>query len=306
MIKNLAAKVLPNAFGASTAVVCHDAGAANIIQAWMLEWPLHAWRPFMTGPAAQSWMHLSSTGANFTDLSMALNDAAVLVSGTGWASDIEHRARKMAKSRGIYNIAVLDHWVNYPDRFVRQGETVLPDEIFVTDGYAKRKAEECFPDVPVCLHENLYLAVQLRELSQLTDDAQDVLYLLEPIRADWPRNAAGEFEALDYFIMHWPKLGIPSDATLRLRAHPSDPPGKYAKWMAEHDDLNVVLDDGPSLALALSQARWVVGCETAAMTIALAAGFTVISSLPPWAPPCRLPHEGIVHLNQLQTSRNNT
>lgn len=292
--------------GAATAVVCHDAGAANIIQAYMSAYPLHIWQPYMLGPAAKSWMSLGLPTQAFESLESSLHGVSVLVSGTSWADDIEHTARKLARERGIHNIAVLDHWVNYPDRFVRQGETVLPDEIFVTDEYARQQAEKCFPSLPISLHENLYLAGQLRELSQLTADAVEVLYLLEPIRADWPRNAAGEFEALDYFIMHWPKLGIPSDATLRLRPHPSDPPDKYARWMAEHDDLNVVLDDCPSLALALSQARWVAGCETAAMTIALAAGFTVISSLPPWASPCHLPHDGIVHLNKLHTSRNHT
>lgn len=290
---------LPSGLGSPTAVVCHDAGAANIIQAWMVEWPEHAWRPVMVGPAARSWMYLNSSIATFQDLESALNGAGTLISGTGWASDIEHQARKLAREKGVHNIAVLDHWVNYADRFVRYGEVVLPDELFVTDEYARREAERCFPGLAVSVHENLYLTVQLRELSQLTKNAQEVLYLLEPIRAQWPRNVAGEFEALDYFIMHWDKLSIPGDATLRLRPHPSDPLGKYAEWIAAHGDLKVVLDGSPSLAHALARARWVAGCETNAMTIALAAGRTVISTLPPWAPSCRLPHEGIVRLSEM-------
>ena len=120
------------------------------------------------------------------------------------------------------------------------------------------------------------------------------MYPFEPIRAHWPRNASGEFEALDYFIMNWPKFGIPGDATLRLRPHPLDPSGKYAEWIAADGDLNVVLDDSPSLAMTLEQAYCVASCETPAMTIAVAAGRTVISSLAPWAPPCRLPQKGLL------------
>lgn len=290
---------LLDVLGSTTAVVCHDAGAANIIQAWMAAWSEHDWRPFMAGPAAQSWINLRPSVANFPSLESALDGADVLLSGTGWASDLEHRARKLAGASGIRNIAVLDHWVNYSARFIRHGETVLPDEIVVTDEYARREAERCFPCLPVSVYDNLYLVEQLRELSEQGSDTNEVLYLLEPIRADWPRHGAGEFEALDFFVAHRERLGIPMDAPLRLRPHPSDPPGKYAEWLDSHSDMDVRLDDSPSLARALARARWVAGCETNAMTIALAAGRTVISSLPPWAPPCRLPHEGIIHLNRM-------
>jgi hypothetical protein len=40
-----------------------------------------------------------------------------------------------------------------------------------------------------------------------------------------------------------------------------------------------------------------VGCESMALVVALAAGREVFSSLPPWAPPCRLPHAGVRRLH---------
>ncbi|MFM7531273.1 MAG: hypothetical protein ACKO5J_02040, partial [Rubrivivax sp.] len=80
-------------------------------------------------------------------------------------------------------------------------------------------------------------------------------------------------------------------ARLRLRPHPSDAPGKYDGWLARRP--GTLLDTHPTVAPALSRARWVVGCESHALTVALACGREVYSSLPPWAPPCRLPHAGI-------------
>ena len=287
--------------GSTTAVVCHDAGAANIIQAWVAAWPNHAWRPFMAGPAAETWKSRQLPIAILPSLESALDGAEVLLSGTGWATELEHSARKIASAKRVRNIAVLDHWVNYTSRFVRGIETMLPDEIVVTDVYAQCEAERCFPELAVSVYENFYVTEQINELSRLGGAMSEILYLLEPIRADWPRHSTGEFEALDFFVAHRQRLGIPIDTPLRLRPHPSDPPGKYAGWISEHGCLNVVLDDSPSLAIALAQARWVVGCETAAMVIALAAGRTVISSLPPWAPPCRLPHDGIIHLREWHT-----
>ncbi len=263
--------------------------------------PSHDWRPAMFGPAARSWHELGLATPSFPDVESALDGAAVLLSGTGWSSDVEHQARKLASAKGIPNVAVLDHWVNYKERFLRDGELVLPDEIYVTDEYALSEARKTFPSISIRQHENLYIAKQLSELVRLKGKAEEVLYLLEPIRSDWPRHEAGEFEALKYFLEHWDRLMIPSDATLRLRPHPSESPNKYIEWLAYNPSQNrrIVIDENRSLANAMAHARWVVGCETNAMVVALYAGCKVISTLPPWAPRCRLPHLGIVHLRDI-------
>lgn len=292
-------KSLSTALGSTTAVICHDAGSANIIQAWITAMPEHDWRPFMGGPAATSWDQLGLGAELNPTIDSALAEADCLLSGTGWESDLEHIGRLAARQLGIRNIAVLDHWVNYPDRFRRQGDLILPDEIFVTDNYAKHEAASCFPNLPVRVYENLYLKNQLRRIDKVNRETEDVLYLLEPIRAGWPRRIAGEIEALEFFIERWKKLGIPKQALMRLRPHPSDPEGKYDEWLESHSDMNVQLDDSTTLAESLNRSRWVAGCETFALTIALAAGRTVISTLPPWAPACRIPQEGIIHLCKL-------
>ena len=56
------------------------------------------------------------------------------------------------------------------------------------------------------------------------------------------------------------------------------------------------MDNSPSLALSISKAKWVAGCESYALVVALASGRNVYCALPPWAPTCRLPHPGITHL----------
>jgi hypothetical protein len=92
-------------------------------------------------------------------------------------------------------------------------------------------------------------------------------------------------------MQHRVWLGISPTTPLRLRPHPSDPAGKYDHWLAHHP--GVVLDRHASLAQAMNSARWVVGCESYALVVALAAGREVWSSLPPWAPACRLPQAGV-------------
>ena len=81
----------------------------------------------------------------------------MLISGTGWQSDLEHRARLLAHQLGIPSIAVLDHWSNYCERFRREGVEVLPDALWVADEEAAALATAAFPNVPVVQLPNHWL-----------------------------------------------------------------------------------------------------------------------------------------------------
>lgn len=303
------------------AVACHDAGACNVILPWLRR-PDLSLRPVVAGPAARLFAGFARLGGRIAGraieppdaaatpdeaLHRALDGAAMLLSGTGWASDLEHRARQLARARGVFSAAVIDHWVNYPMRFERAGEVVWPDEFWVTDESALAIAQRSFPGAVVRCFDNLYLRAEAAAVAPLPPAAAaQVLYVLEPMRSDWGRGLPGEIQALDHFVGQRARIGVPPWAPIRLRPHPSDPPGKYDAWIARRraDDpaLDVALDRHASLAGALGAATWVAGCESFALVVALAAGRRVCSSLPPWAPACRLPHAGIVRLGASATA----
>ena len=303
-------------------IVAHDAGAANHIFAWLGdEKPVLC----LEGPARALWLDRIRKGDpvtvpetlffpgqntepyifNETKLTEAISRSATVITGTGWESNLEHDARKLARDRGIRSIAVIDHWVNYLDRFVRNGEQVLPDEIWVSDGYAARIARLTFPTVKVVQQPNSYLEGLVSEVRcckplTLVEATNRVLYLLEPIRHLWGElNKPGELLALDYFMAERHRARIPLQAEIRLRPHPSDPPGKYQDWLSRHANSRVKLDPSASLAESLIWSNIVVGCQTYAMVVALACGRIVISSIPPWAPKCILPQREIRHLADL-------
>lgn len=279
------------------AVVCHDAGAANLVLAWLAADETRP-RALMCGPAKHLWAERFGDAPTLDEIAQALDGAAALLSGTGWASDLEHEARREARARGLRSVAVIDHWVNYPQRFQRHGETVWPDEFWVTDEDALAEARRCFPEATIRLQPNLWLREQLARIAPppAATRAPEVLYLLEPARDDWGRGTPGEFQALDYFIEECGTLGL-GDATLVLRPHPSDPPGKYDAWLARHGS-RACLDVSRSLAEAIGRCAWVAGMESNAMVVALAARRRVVCTLPPWAPPCRLPQRGLIHLKE--------
>ncbi|MBK6637162.1 MAG: hypothetical protein IPG34_05445 [Rhodocyclaceae bacterium] len=290
-------------------VACHDAGAANLIAAWLREWPGEI-RLCLAGPAVELWRRLEPE-VELLPLDRALAGAAMLLSGTGWASEHEHAARRQAQSRGIRSIAAVDHWANYRDRFIRHGELILPNELWVADAYAQAEAQRCFPGMQVRQLPNLYLQDLVDEVAASkpvtpAEKPARVLYVLEPIRHDWGAAErhdvrSGELQAFEYFLSYLEGVGA-ADAHLVLRPHPSDPTGKYDDWFFRFADLNLEIDGGTPLARQIASADWVVGCESFALVAALEAGRLVFSSLPPWAPPCSLPHRELRHVHHLQES----
>jgi hypothetical protein len=286
------------------AVAAHDAGAANLIIGWLRGRRDLDVRPCLTGPAVNLWTAAFGK-SQILPLTEALRDASTLLSGTSYASDLEHQARALAKAHGIHSIGVIDHWVNYPDRFLRAGSQVLPDEIWVADEDALSIALDFFPETTVQLQPNLYLADQVSQVlaagrEPYSETLRRVLYALEPIRHAWAADGpAGEFQALDYFIRNAWQLGLDGTTEIRLRPHPSDPPGKYDAWLARYSSWNLRIDQTASLAKSIAWSDTVVGCETYAMVVGLASGRCVVSSLPPHAPRCRLPQKAIIHLRDL-------
>jgi len=300
------------------AVCAHDAGAASHMVAWLA--PLQPQlRLFLAGPAEQLFRaRLGVATGSFPTLEEALAGAQVLISGTGWASDLEHQARRLARQRGIPSVAVLDHWLNYRERFQREGDEQLPDALWVADAEAAALATAVFPNVPVLQLPNHWLeglcstvqTLRSKTNPQLRRPARRLLYLLEPIRVPWSQgpggaSEAGEIQGLRYWLQQLPHLieqgwVAPQHKleALALRPHPSEPVGKYDDLIAEAAaSWPIQLDRAPALAEALAWADAAFGCETQALVAAMACNLPAFSTVPPWAPPCRLPHTALHRLS---------
>lgn len=296
------------------ALACHDAGAANHIFSWMeADYALQPgatshWRLLADGPAAKLWTDYGLPEVCLChSIDELLDGAQVLVSGTGWASSLEYSAILRSRRLGIHAIAVIDHWINYRTRFQRDHVEILPDEIWVSDADARDIASREFGDIKISLMPNHYLEKIVRNIrayGRANDNSKNILYVLEPIRGAWGgEGGGGEFEALDYFIRNISALGLGECPTIRLRPHPSDPAGKYDQWIREQKGRNISLDNSPTLAESLAWSDTVVGCQTYAIVVALAAGRKVFSSIPPGAPSCVLPQEEIIKLSEIALSK---
>jgi len=293
-------KLFTSDFTGVLAIVCHDAGATNLILPWLRACSENKLHVIMQGPAKQLWESAYPNISIFNNLHRALKGADKILTGTGWESNIEHDARQYAQENGIYSIAVIDHWVNYKERFTRDDKIILPEELWVVDEYALHEAKKIFPQKKIKLRPNIYLKEQVNFIKKCKRlSPLEILYVCEPIRNNWRREIEGEFQALEFFINNLHKLNLPKDSSIRLRPHPSDPPGKYDDWIGKNHHLKIFLDDNLTLGESIGRATWVVGCESFALVLALESDRKVISSLPPWAPQCRLPQKDIMHLKDI-------
>ena len=110
----------------------------------------------------------------------------------------------------------------------------------------------------------------------------------------------GEFVAAGYFLSNMGVLGVvPEQVQIRLRPHPSDVSGKYDEVVYNHPSINISVSKDSLLAEEIAWADLVVGCNSFALAVAITSGVPTMSVLPPQAPPCVLPHEGIQHLSDL-------
>ena len=146
-----------------------------------------------------------------------------------------------------------------------------------------------------------YLESQIADIGSPSTPEQ-VLFLMEPVREQWgdihtgqsDSLKPGEFSAFEFFLTALKKTDA-NVGDIVIRPHPSDPPGKY-DTLTECVDFRVSVNTEESLSHAISEATYVVGLNSYAMVVALAAGRKVYCALPPNAPACVLPHAGIFDL----------
>jgi hypothetical protein len=286
-------------------VVSHDAGGAEIISSYIRQEGLECLY-VLDGPAIKIFNRKLGKLKN-NKLEDVIDNVDWILCGTGWQSDLEWDAINLAKKSNIKSIAYLDHWVNYPARFIRHGITCLPNEIWVGDKYSEKIARNTFPEVTIKLEDNVYFKDVKREIVAIGRSGNEIrtrvraLYVCEPIREHALSEYGDEYywgyveeDALRYFLDNIQLLNE-SVESLLVRPHPSDSIDKYDGIISEYD-LPISRGGDKTLFEEVAESDIVVGCESMAMVIGLLAGKRVVSCIPPEGKECELPQPEIEYL----------
>lgn len=291
-------------------IVSHDTGGAEILASYVAQRRLDCLF-VLEGPARKVFeRRVGSVGLSSLEEVVAKCDW--LLCGTSWQSDLEWEALGMGHLHGKRTVAFLDHWGHYRERFIRQGQEHLPDEIWVGDTLAEARAREYFPDSRISLVPNPYfedlkrdLAAAKRPQGVAPARGLNVLFVSEPLREHGLRGYGDELhwgyteeEALRYFLSNLHVLGG-AIGRIAIRPHPSEPLHKY-DWVKQEYKLPIVNGGIRTLLEEIMESDVVVGFESMAMVVGLLAGKRVMSCIPPGGEPCALPQPGIEHLQRLE------
>ena len=215
------------------AVVAHDAGGAELLSSYVRQHSLYS-HFVLEGPAIAIFERKLGP-LQLVDLQWAIANSDELICSTSWQSDLEVNAISQAKSAHKKSVAILDHWLNYKERFERNGITTRPNQILVCDETANKLAIDFFPDIEITQVDNPYLldvAVEFRQYYNdnpiLAKRGCRVLYLGENISdhamaryGDSMYFGYSEETALSYFIKNIDKLNL-GITEIAVRPHPSE------------------------------------------------------------------------------------
>lgn len=287
-------------------LVAHDAGGAEIIASYALIYPQY--KLILEGPAINILNNRLESCIN-NKLSDVLSICDWFLCGTSGLSNLEWNVISEAKRQGKKVISFLDHWMNYPERFLRGGVVHLPDEIWVGDDYAELLAKKHFDHSLIKRVTNPYLiSIQnnIEEIKKIDSkkDTATVLFVSENISGHSALQSTNpedlkysEFDAIEYLIDNISLLGDQVKNVV-IRPHPSDPDGKYDYLINQYDSI-ARISKGRSLLEDVMEFEIIAGCQSMAMVVGLLANKKVVCCIPPGGRICQLPHREIVHLAKI-------
>jgi hypothetical protein len=288
-------------------LISHNAGGAALLAAWAAH---HAgeyeFTCLLSGPAVTIFCQRLPNAYLAAQNSVELTRYNCVITSTsaaetGWETVWLARARVL----GVKTISLLDHWTNYLSRFLWHNEYIFPDTLWVCDAYGLALTQLCRDEIkhyPAAQQiPNFYLIDQseyIKNNRPKIDIEGHILFVSEP-----SYNPLYTAESVLEEFLHFISAENINCKIVRLRLHPREQPEDYRKVCVRWaEQLIIELSPNSRLEDDLCWASWVVGCQTMAMVVALAAGIKVSSCLPACVEKSALPHKEIPRLFNLETS----
>jgi len=296
-------------------VVCHDAGGAEVVSSYV-KYNLidKQYICIVKGPAVKVFerkgLHFlvkrggPKTAKSFFDKTKEVFD--LVLTGSSSPSTLELDYTREAKRKDIKTITLLDHWVNYKERFKypkKNWKENLPDEIWLGDKYGYDMAKACFPGLPVKLVPNMFF----KEIKDEYDKAKkkyakrnNILFVGEPISKSLNYNSklCTEYDILDIFLRYCVDNSIKNK--ILVRRHPSEKAGKYGIIINKYEKVLLVSESSePSMFVELAKSSLVIGMRSMFLVLAVLCNKKTVSFLPGKWPECPIPFKQIKKIRNI-------
>lgn len=172
--KNPFARILKVLSKNEITIICNDVGGATNIASLMKILNISP-KGIVTGPAILVFNKLNVL---YTEVDFESDYFAngLIILGSSIYGGLESLVLEDPKFRNTTKVVILDHWMNYRERF-HKNNNFLPDEFWVTNDYSHQLASQFFPETSVVTIPDAQLALVKRSLLRL-NGAKDTLLLI--------------------------------------------------------------------------------------------------------------------------------
>lgn len=264
-------------------IVSKDAGAANQIAHYILK-NAGQYLFALQEPALSIFTQILGE-ISILELDEVVKTSNEIITGSGWTSDFEWEGIRKGRANGKKVITHLDHWNYYLERFIRQSETILPDELWVSDEYSEKIAVGLFKETKVIRQPDYYLQNQVNQVNELKSaqskaevrTKQRILFLSEPC-IEYSKSGKVAFidrgHDLEMEFISLIQSSLNTQFDIRIRPHPSqikrETRNRFSK-ISVSDSLRT------PLSVDLAWADVVVGIDSYALFVSDKAGIPTAS-----------------------------
>ena len=270
-------------------VSANDAGAAEYLVLIINElYPKNTFDFHLTGPARSIFAREGLKNKNIKKEIIKINSYDLCLLGTSLDCDTESEIIKTCKTNKIYTISILDHWVNYKERFLYKKKLLLPEEIWVFDEYAKNLAKSVLNFKNIKVKKNYLILNKIKSYKEIPEyKPKHILYLTEnipPIKNVVIGQKFDDSTALGFFLKNKKicedALNLSDIKNILIRPHPSQKQFNIDLYKKKYLDYNFEINNSENLLKQIKQSHYIVGVDTMAMVIAVELGKRVFSSVP--------------------------
>lgn len=252
--------------------VSHDAGGAELISNYLKNKKKVQF--VLKGPAKKIFKN-NINNPHLISLKKALNNSELVICGTSAFSDLEKKTIIQCKKNKIKVVSWLDSWTNFKERFLLNNSLNLPDEIWVSDNYAYKKAKKIFQNVKILKKRNYYLKNLKKKLKKKKiKKIKNILYVCGLMNQNKMINKLEKISFFNFVKILNKKYY--KNLNIILRYHPAESnffDKKIIKKLNIKISKNKIIDD-------FNWSDIVVGANTMAFYIARGLNLLCYSSVP--------------------------
>ena len=240
--------------------VSHDIGGANIIKSYLEHHNIKS-RFYLKGPALNIFKKKTRSS-----LLNNIKNADVVITGTGWKTNIEYDAIKISKKLNKICITFLDHWTNYKKRFIRDGLLVYPSIIVVFDHQSELNIKKIFTrKIKIFRVKNFYFSNFIKKIKYKKVLRKSILYLSSNYDDALKKNI--DLILLNKFIKKINKSKKFKNFNIDIKPHPTENFIKYLEYKKNNFQIRKIITN-KSLEQVISKYSIAAGTETSSLFLA--------------------------------------